>query len=289
MTVTTVTLQQVLIDLAHYLRETRSEWVTAVAGANKDQLTLGNSSADDNAYVNALAQVYGKTPLYRVSAFASKVATVVTSVDTTIAANDRLTLAWWRANDRDAALDAIHTTIRNSYPGWWRDVRMDKNGATDSLGATFTLPTLAESTFVVTLPGDLKELLAIGFQDVATAEPQWKRPYYHAVVEGEVGAQRLRFIPYPRGGTYNSVHAGSTLCLRYAAAEPVPTTEAGTTEMPLEYLVPVAAMYYRLGILNTPSDTDLRQLNSSLPQFFNAANRAASGLRVYKPRPVFED
>lgn len=272
-----ITCKQILMYLARELREAKSEWITAAAtGTYHQVITLGNSQSDANTYNYGLAEIPGADIWKVVSFDSSHILTVDATADTGAAAGERVALAWWKANNFDNALQAIQEAIRESYEaGWYREMIVDDAAATI---------TLASGTDSYNLPADVTRLSRVGIEPDATSGIIWFAQENIWRDEGQEGAKTIRFYRMPQGTTFPDNHDGSKLCLWYEAREPVPTNEDATgIALPTEYFR-YAKYLYRLNMLNAPSDTEMRQANLGLPQFFRTAQEACAALRLVKPR-----
>lgn len=263
--------------LAGSLNEARHTRITAVL-SNAYTVDLTDSTAD--LYNGALAQFGSQIKavtdydgaLFKVTTEAA-FNPAPTPADATHG-GDYLHIAWWRSKKRGMAFWAIQEAVRLSYPWWFRE--------TFVLDAAATI-TLASGTYTYALPTDVKELFRVGIDD-GSGNIRWTAPENVWRVTGEPGALNVRFYTGMRGGNFADTYSGDKLCLHYAAAEPVPTAETDSVELPIEYFR-VAAALYDERLLRSATDSDLRRLSVALPQEQGNARDALAHLGLVKQRP----
>lgn len=292
MTVTTCTLQEVLMELARELHEVKNEFVTNVSGAT---VTLGNCNGADNFSDYGLTEITGKgirgVGTSGASSYVSstKVLTLASAFSPVAAKNDVIQIAWYKADLRAQALAAIHEAITEAYRfGWWREVVLDRNHLTLADGTTTTtLTTLDADTDTVAMPADLRELFAIGIQDETTERVLWTyrvEPNPVWDVYGNAGAWYLKFNEYPNGGSFNEVYDGESLCLRYASEETIPALETTSAiQIPKWALVKAAAEIYQRRTLRQSNDTRRAQMQLALPQAQDQLAKAFATIRKQRP------
>lgn len=273
MTASTTSIQEILFYLADELDEIRDARVTSpvVGAALVTDLTDGTESV----YVGGLAKIEGKG-VRAVSAYAgsTKTLTLASAFSPVAVQGDYVQLAWWKSRKRGRAFRAVQDLIRFSYPAWYRDVQEESE------------ITIQSGTYAYTLPAACLELFAVGIADSA-GRVRWTAPRNIWRVRGEPGALELDFRTSRRGTAFPDLHAGEKLWLHYGTAEPVPSSETDTTEIPLIYFRAAPALYDRR-LLRTGTDSDLRRANVALPQAQALAQETFAAMKLYKERPSRE-
>lgn len=297
MAVNTITGQAILMKLARDVGEMKSAWITTYTSATSFACA-GLAEATDDTYNGALlrekgASVYGGVSDYTGS---TKTFTIGAPGISGLAAGDLVEFAWWNADKRAAAWEAINEAIRESWSVWSQDIEVDAASATI---------TLASGTHTYSLPSGVGQLLKVGIQSASTDPITWFEPFAaNFEVYGQEGAYTLAFRPgFQRGGlaiagewssrvrlasaslgTFADAFAGEALCLKYVTRESELTSETGTTQLPLDYFW-TASAHYAENQLNDASRLDLVTANVSVPQIQKRALEAVNRLARTKKRP----
>jgi hypothetical protein len=279
MAVNTVSGQAILFKIARDVGELKSAFITGVT--NPTTFACAGLTEDTNDfYKNALGRLQGGSTYARVTGYTGSTKTFVTSSspDLSPSTSNLFQLAWWNADKRGAAWEAINEAIRASYPFWYREV------VTEAASSGITL---AAGDDDYDLPAACDALLAIGVGAnpiywIPAVEEDGRENYR---IEGQAGAFVLRLMPrYSRNGSIADEWNGQNIALHYATREPELTAETSLTQLPLDYFW-VASENYLEGQLPKTSRVDLALANVNIPQVQQAAQLAIQKLNIGKKPP----
>lgn len=273
MAATTISVKDAMMFLAREVGEYRASYINAVNNSSTfvvRGLRVDPHDSLKQALVNIVGQGYSSVASYL---HASHILTTLNAYPGAVAGN-LLEVAWWDAEKRGLAFGAIQEAIRESYPLWFIE---------KIVPAASSTITLASGTTSYSLPSDVEELVAIGIQEAATDDIDWKPPRDQYSVEGEPGARVLRFHTsslYDFLGRYDTDRAA----LWYLARESVPSDESGTTTLPLEWFRTAVEIYIRRR-LPLASEEEFRRLMGLLGVAAQNAQAARSQITALKSRP----
>ncbi len=278
------------MKMAADLGELKSAWISSTADAVSSIclpfVSLTETIAD--TYKNGLVAITGKGTA-AISAYtytsASRQSMTVSGFSSASAPalNDLAAFAWWNPDKREKAWESIQESIRLVRPFWYRETIVP------AATATLTLATGTQSHDLSAVTPAVDALIAIGVQPAATEAITWFEPNTNSgkywTVTGDPGALTLRFLPnFNHDGSIADAYTGQKICLWYATWEAELTSEAGTTELPLDYFI-VAGEIYRVRELNRARGTALQAANVNIPQMQALGQAALQRLGVGK-RPL---
>lgn len=281
MAVLTCSGREILTRLGAEMGETRGFRI--VTGGSSISASLAfPTSTTDNEYRWAFAKYLGKGLSQLISHNSVGLASFSPAFSGNALAGEVLGLTLWNANKLQAGLEALNDFIYACFPYWYREVRLDANYTTDSLGATPATITLAADTDEYALPTDLVVLSRVGIQP--SVDNTWTNefpPMDLWRVLGEEGAFRIKF--YNNGRYYiPSVFAGEDLCLHYMAREPQLTDlTTSACRIPLDAFAGAAEMIKRRWLFRD-SRGDQAIENVALPQLQMAARAALARVGAVK-------
>lgn len=278
----TVTVKDILFEIAHLTGMVRAEFVSTVVSPTV--LTLnGISNEPREMFKGAYARVPNKG-VRKITDFdyAAQRITIESQFTGGVTADEVVEICSWLGMDRAVALGAIQDAIRESYPSWYREVVIDRNTSVDSLGVAWTPINVNRDIDTYALPADAMELGRVGIQRAATDEPMWFDPLNIWRVTGQPGDKKVRFLRSRRFDFVDQFH-GEVLCFHYAAREPVPATETDSTQLPMEFFRYAAYLFAMRRLLMSP-DADLQKL--MLQQFQEKGANIALAELMHQHSPV---
>mgnify|MGYP000179710898 CR=1 FL=1 len=275
MAATTITGQQILMKIADDTLMYQSAFVREVT--SQTVLVLGGVSIGDReTFKYALATVNGGG-IRKITAYDESTETITLEggFGVTVAAGDVIKIAWWDAKKRDAAMNAIRETIRQTWGVFGREV----------LGATSI--SLVSSTAEYNLPTDVGELWRVGIllsngkYDLKPEDDIWR-------MGGEYGAFVIRFLDNTRFYAPRD-WAGETLYAWYMTKEPEIALETDSTRLPLDAFTRASYLFLNnIGAPKPKADEDANALlmehQSRLVQLKTDGDLAFSRLRVGRPK-----
>lgn len=254
-----------------------------VVGGNSITASLQMpTSTIDNEYRWAFARALGKGLSQVTNQFSTGVVSFSPAFSGNLTAGEVVGLSLWDANKEQAGLEAINDFIYACFPYWYREVRLDANYLTDSLGNAVVLPVLDATIDEYALPADVAILSRVGIQPTGTAT--WTNEFAPMDlwrVVGEEGAFRIKF--YNNGRYYiPSLFANQSLCLHYMAREPQLTDLATSAcRIPLDVFSGAANTLKRRWLFRD-SRGDQAIENVALPQLQIAAREALARVGAVK-------
>jgi len=271
----TVTAQEILMKMAQDCGAIRSAFITSVVTANTVYKLTGVSLGPRETFKYALATWDGGG-IRQITAhqIASENITIASAFTTNPAAGDRIRIAWWDPDKRDAAMAAIREAIRQSWGVFGRE----------TIGSLSI--TLSANDAEYTLPATVEELWRVGILN-STGDYDWRAERDLWRMGGEAGAYFIQFLNN-KNTFLPSSWDGETLYGWYLDKEPDISAETDTTRLPLDYFNLASYLYLvKQGAPQPGANEDarvvLQNYQSKLAQLKMDAD--AARLRLSKGRP----